>query len=595
MQKIQYTDEKNILLILALLKKHGIKKVITSPGSTNHTLVKSMQNDPYFELYSSVDERSAAYMACGLCSESCEPVVITCTEATASRNYMPGLTEAFYRKLPVLAIATTHGRRHVGNLVAQVIDHSVVPNDVAVYHNYIPEICTDKDYKAAELVANEAMLALSHRGGGPVYLTLESVASRNYSVTELPDVRKISRHDGLGEWPALPSGRVGVFVGAHRQWAGPEVSSIEKFCEATGAVVFCDHTSGYHGRYKVNYSLAGSQDMYRSELSRMRLLVSVGEVSGDYFSGLLGAQAAEVWRVSQDGRLADQWGNLCRVFEMPEERFFSHYAGQSLPASAAGGGRHPIELYREEREMLERHMPELPFSKVWMARQVVAGLPADSYIHFSILGSLRACNFFDLPEGVKASCNVGGFGIDGATSTLIGASLANKDKLHFLMTGDLAFFYDLNAIGNRHIGPNVRILLVNNGDGTEFRMYWHPISAFSKEDADRYMAAGGHFGNRSRRLVRDMAADLGFEYMSATNKEEFSSQLGRFLHPEVTEKPIVFEAFTDSEVDSEAVKAMRNLVRDDAYLKREAKRKVKEAVKGFLGNDLIDAAKKVLK
>lgn len=593
MQKIQYTDEKNILLILALLKKHNIKKAITSPGSTNHTLVKSMQNDPYFELYSSVDERSAAYMACGLCSESGEPVVITCTEATASRNYMPGLTEAFYRKLPILAIATTHGRRHVGNLVAQVIDHSVVPNDVAVYHNYIPEICTEKDYKAAELIANEAMLALFHRGGGPVYLTLESVASRNYSVTELPNARKISRHDGQGEWPTLPNGRIGIFAGAHRQWAEPEVNSIEKFCEATGAVVFCDHTSGYYGRYKVNYSLAGSQDMYRSELSRMRLLVSVGEVSGDYFSGLLGAQAAEVWRVSQDGRLADQWGNLSNVFEMPEECFFSHYALQAAPANVEE--RHSIELYREERAMLEKHIPELPFSKVWMARQVVAGLPADSYIHFSILGSLRACNFFDLPEGVKASCNVGGFGIDGATSTLIGASLANKDKLHFLMTGDLAFFYDLNAIGNRHIGPNVRILLVNNGDGTEFRMYWHPISAFSKEDADRYMAAGGHFGNRSRRLVRDMAADLGFEYMSATNKEEFSSQLGRFLHPEVTEKPIVFEAFTDSEVDSEAVKAMRNLVRDDAYLKREAKRKVKEAVKGFLGNDLIDAAKKVLK
>lgn len=594
MQKIQYTDEKNILLILALLKKHNVRKVITSPGTTNHTLVKSMQNDPYFELYSSVDERSAAYMACGLCSESGEPVVITCTEATASRNYMPGLTEAFYRKLPILAITTSHGRRHVGHLVAQVIDHSVIPNDVAVYHNYIPEIRTDKDYKAAELIANEAMLALFHRGGGPVYLTLESVASRNYSVTELPDARKISRHDGHGEWPALPDGRIGVFIGTHRQWTDAEVRCIEQFCEATGAVVFCDHTSGYYGRYKVNYALAGSQDMYRSELSRMRLLVSVGEVSGDYFSGLLGAQAAEVWRVSQDGRLADQWGNLSNVFEMAEESFFSYYA--ELPATGKKAfDVHPIEHYRKEREMLEKHIPELPFCKVWMAKLLMRGLPASSYIHFSILGSLRACNFFDLPEGVKACCNVGGFGIDGATSTLIGASLANKDKLHFLMTGDLAFFYDLNAIGNRHIGPNVRILLVNNGDGTEFRMYWHPISAFNKEDADKYMAAGGHFGNRSRSLVKDMATDLGFDYMAATNKEEFASQLGRFLQPSVTEKPLILEAFTDSEVDSEAVKAMRNLVKDEGYAKRAAMRKAKETVKGLLGNDIVEAAKKVLR
>ena len=596
MEKIQYTDERNVLLVLSLLKKYNIKKVIASPGSTNHTLVKSMQNDPYFELYSCIDERSAAYMACGLCSESGEPVVITCTEATASRNYMPGLTEAFYRKLPVLAITTSHGRRNVGNLVAQVIDHSVVPKDIAVYHNYIPEITTDRDFKAAELIASEAILALFHRGGGPVYLTLESVASRNYSVTALPKVRKISRYDGLGEWPTLPSGKIGVFVGAHRQWNELEVRQVEQFCKACGAVVFCDHTSGYYGRYKVNYSLAGSQDMYRSELSKLRLLISVGEVSGDYFSGVLGGRASEVWRLSEDGCLADKWGNLSCVFEMPEACFFAHYSeGLVSGGDEAEPRPHPIELYRKERAMLESHIPELPFSKVWMAQQVMDRLPSGSFIHFSILGSLRACNFFDLPQGVKASCNVGGFGIDGATSTLIGASLANKGSLHFLMTGDLAFFYDLNAIGNRHIGPNVRILLVNNGDGTEFRMYWHPVSAFSKEVADLYMAAGGHFGNQSRSLVRNMAVDLGFEYMQAGNKEEFLSQMDKFLQPEITDKPIIFEAFTYSETDNEAVKAMRNLVKDSGYAKRHAKQKMASIIKNAVGKETVEMARMIVK
>jgi 2-succinyl-5-enolpyruvyl-6-hydroxy-3-cyclohexene-1-carboxylate synthase len=106
---MKYTKEKSQLILLSLLKSYGIKKVVASAGTTNFTLVMSMQNDPWFEMYSSVDERSAAYMACGLAYESGEPVVITCTEATASRNYMPGLTEAYYRKLPVLAITGTHG------------------------------------------------------------------------------------------------------------------------------------------------------------------------------------------------------------------------------------------------------------------------------------------------------------------------------------------------------------------------------------------------------------------------------------------------------------------------------------------------------
>ena len=74
-----YTDEQNIQIVLALLKAHKIRKIVASPGTTNMTLVASMQQDSYFEMYSSVDERSAAYMACGLAAESGEPVVLSCT------------------------------------------------------------------------------------------------------------------------------------------------------------------------------------------------------------------------------------------------------------------------------------------------------------------------------------------------------------------------------------------------------------------------------------------------------------------------------------------------------------------------------------
>ena len=111
-----YTNERSQQIVIALLKAHGIRKVVASPGTTNITLVGSMQQDPYFEMYSSVDERSAAYIACGLAAESGEPVVLSCTGATASRNYLPGLTEAYYRKLPVIAITATQGDYKIGHL-----------------------------------------------------------------------------------------------------------------------------------------------------------------------------------------------------------------------------------------------------------------------------------------------------------------------------------------------------------------------------------------------------------------------------------------------------------------------------------------------
>ena len=115
-----YTDERNAQILITLMKAHGIRKVIASPGTTNICLVASLQQDPDFQVYSSVDERSAAYMACGMAAESGEPVALSCTGATASRNYLPGLTEAFYRKLPVLAITSSQPNNRIGHNRAQV-------------------------------------------------------------------------------------------------------------------------------------------------------------------------------------------------------------------------------------------------------------------------------------------------------------------------------------------------------------------------------------------------------------------------------------------------------------------------------------------
>ena len=140
-----YTSERSIQILISLLKAHNVKKCVLSPGATNITLVGSLQQDPWFECYSSVDERSAAYIACGMAAESGEPVLLSCTGATASRNYLPGLTEAYYRKLPVLAVTSTQDISRIGHHIAQVIDRRAMQNDVVLLSEYIP--VTDNDTK----------------------------------------------------------------------------------------------------------------------------------------------------------------------------------------------------------------------------------------------------------------------------------------------------------------------------------------------------------------------------------------------------------------------------------------------------------------
>ena len=132
----KYTNEKNIQMLLYLLKENGIKKVIVNPGTMNMSFVTSIQQDDFFELYSCVDERSACYMACGMAAESNEPVVLTCTGATASRNYMPGLTEAFYKKLPIITITCTPHLGNIGNNIPQMIDRRNELNDTYKYSTY---------------------------------------------------------------------------------------------------------------------------------------------------------------------------------------------------------------------------------------------------------------------------------------------------------------------------------------------------------------------------------------------------------------------------------------------------------------------------
>lgn len=544
-----YTVERNVQILIAALKAHGIRQVIASPGTTNLTFVASLEIDPFFTLYSAPDERSAAYMACGLAAESGAPVVITCTGATASRNYLPGLTEAYYRKLPVLAVTGTLYENRSGHLTAQFVDRSSVPSDAARLSVSMPSVRAKDDEWHNVVAANRAILELTRHGGGPVHINLETGHSLDYSVEKLPPVRCIRRHFRGGALPEMPKGRVAVFVGSHLPWDDGLRNAVERFCERFDAVVFCDHTSNYRGVNGANFALACYQQSKSFTAYHPDVMIHIGEITGDYPSMQI-CGPAKVWRVSPDGEIRDTFRRLTDVFEMDERSFFEWY-------SEHGERRrfHYRKQCRSHAENLLHKVPELPFSNLWVASRGCGSVPDGSILHFGILNSFRSWSLWPLPKSVLASCNTGGFGIDGGLSTVLGASLAQPDKLHFIVIGDLAFFYDMNSLGNRHVGGNMRILLVNNAKGVEFRNFNHPAARFGAS-ADRHVAAGGHYGAASKSLVRHYAEDLGFEYLSASSKEEYECVEKRFWNSTVSSCPMILEVFTSGVDDSDALQAM---------------------------------------
>ena len=577
MENRYYNSEKNVQVLVALLKANGIKKIVASPGATNIAFLGSLQNDPFFEIYSSVDERSAAYIACGLANESGEPVVLSCTGSTASRNYYPGMTEAYYRKLPILAVTSHQGTDRIGQLIFQNIDRRRIPTDVATLSVELPVIKDERDFDYAVIQANKAILELRRNGGGPVHINLFTTYSKDFSIKELPPVRVMKRHFAWDNLPEIPKGAIGVYVGSHKRFSEELQKAVDDFCATYDAIVICDHTSGYYGKYKLLPTLAAMQEKTSIPLDSLDLMVHIGEVSAAVFSGKIPCK--KVWRISEDGELRDPFKKLTDVFEMSELMFFKHYAIENKNSHSF------IDKVRVDFSQVYKKIPELPFSNIWSAMTLSKLLPKGSIFHLSASNTRRCWNMFPLPEGVESTSNVGCCGIDGSNSALIGSSLASPEKLHFLVTGDLAFFYDLNSLGNRHIGKNIRILVVDNGIGAEFKLSGHNGYIFG-DKANSYIAASGHFGNKSPELVKHFAEDLGFRYISATNKEEYLIAVQEFANPVVSDKSIIFEIFTKHEDENDALSLMINI---EADIKGNAK----SAVKNILGDKGVSTIKKL--
>lgn len=584
--KAGYTNERNIQQIIYLLKAHGIKRIIANPGSSNVSFIASVQNDSFFDVYSVVDERSAAYLACGMSAESGEPVVLCCTGATSSRNYIPGLTEAYYRKLPILAITAMMHPGYIGQNKAQVIDRSVQLKDIIRYSGQIDIVYSSEDEWANEVKINSAIFEMKQNGGGPAHLNMVTVFSDDFSVKKLPKSRAIYKVTLSDQFPELENKRIGIFVGAHKKWDKELIKEVDTFCEKYNAYVIGDHTSNYTGKYFILGNLISNQSQYRSEAIKFDIVIDMGDISGSYID----FDTTDIWRVNPDGVIRDNRKKIKYVFEMKEEELFRIYNKKKSTFNKNDVSRYEFALseYKHIYEKINRD--ELPFSNVWTANITASKMPLGSVIHFAILNSLRAWNFFEYDKSILGFANTGGFGIDGCTSSLIGASIVNRDKLYFGVTGDLAFFYDLNIIGNRHIGKNIRILLVNNGLGTEFKNYSCIASQF-EEDVDVFISAAGHYGKKSPELVKNFVEALGFDYLTASSKREYIAIVDKFVSPE-NKKSIVLEIFTDSKDESDALYMLNNL---EASLTGYTKNKMKQLAKSVLGTSGTNTLKKKLK
>ncbi len=537
-------NQRAIEITVDLLKQHGIRNIVINPGGTNVSFVKAVQRDPFFKCYSVVDERSAIYFAIGLYLQTGEIIATSCTSAQATRNYIPGLTEAFYKRVPILAITMEKHSRFVGQEYMQAPHQTSLPDDCVKASYELPFISDINDEYHSIRLVNEAIIAVTDNMYGPVQLCIPWL---DFDIGNIkPVIRKIECYNTYnGDY--LGNKKVLIVIGEHRPFQEREIQAVEQFANSYNCAIYVNHLSNYHGKYAVNANLSFTNmplDIFLKDYAP-DIIITVGGQTGDYPLYLLLSRPelqAEHWRVSEDGKIIDTYDKLTRVYKMNMTRFFGCL---ELPHRTDHTYFEKLYALCQKANLCM----DLPLSNAYLAQNLHNVIPGGSIVQFSILNSLRVWNFYPLDSTIECYANVGAFGIDGGLSTLIGQSVISEKKAYMII-GDLAFFYDMNSIGIRHIKNNLKIIMVNNNGGIEFK-----LNNDDHTETDKFTAAADHY-----KTAKGWAESCGFHYIEVRSKKDF--EINKEFLLQDTSQPVLMEVFVSDKNEYISYKKITDANRD---------------------------------
>ena len=576
-----YTELKTYQQIIALLKKYNIRNCVLSAGSRNVPFVHSVEKDPFFKCYSVVDERSAGYFALGLAQELNEPVVISCTSSTATCNYWPPVAEAFYQNVPLIVLTSDRNPSMLGQWEDQMIDQ------VGMYDRHVkksvnlPIINDEDDEYYCERLINEALLELNHNGKGPVHINIPMKSYNNsFNIKELPYVKKIERishNDKDDKWIAyantLKSANKILVVCGQNSFISEKLNEeINTFFEKYNCAISIEHMSNVNVPVGLNLNIVMDPRFTTTKKVSNYVPDIIISFGGNIFSGLK-EQLRKFYKdikhfsIEEDGRIVDTFKSLDTIFECSPEYFFEKI-------NSLSDLKNNENYYLELKEYVDTvKYPDFDYSHIYAIKNVVERIPENSILHLSINDSIRITNFFNINNNINTYANIGTHGIDGCLSSFLGQAAASPNKDAYLIIGDLAYFYDMNATRLNCIGKNVHILLINNEGGSEFY--------FNRMWKDKYSDL--HTTARHNTKAKNWVESNGFKYLSAFDKDSYDKSLKEFLNND-GDKPVFFEVFTEMKSDSEKIYSFYDLSRPIDF-KSELIRKSKETIKKSIGQE----------
>ncbi|PKQ63302.1 2-succinyl-5-enolpyruvyl-6-hydroxy-3-cyclohexene-1-carboxylic-acid synthase [Labilibaculum manganireducens] len=550
-----YSDIKGVKELIDICWAKGMEYVIVSPGSRNAPLSISFAKDDRIKSLVIVDERSAGYFALGIAQQTRKPVGLVCTSGTALLNYGPAVAEAFYQRLPLVVISADRPAEWVGQDDSQALSQVNVFGQFVKAGYQLPlDANNADDCWYLNRMVNEALSKAQSGRLGPVHINFP-LREPLYGVRNYPNSieRVIGKINSVDELSADAISLLAGIVNSNQKiviLAGllhPQAELNELLAELAqnkNVVILTESVSNLHNKEFlpcIDRVICSIKD---EELDHFKpdLLINFGGplVSKMIKSFLRKNKPKEHWFVGKEDHFIDTFKNLTSHIDVSPLAFFK----QLLPLIKPSDSSFSDSWKCRDAEVSEIHsdyLKNIEWSDLKVFEQILHAIPEGGNLQLANSSVVRYAQLFKTSAALTYNSNRGTSGIDGCTSTAVGAALVNG-KTTTLITGDISFFYDSNALWNRYLQPNFKIILINNGGGGIFRFISGPSGVDELEE---------YFETVQNYKAGKLAETFGLDYFYAENQEEVNSMLPNFYA--VSNRAAILEIKTPRTVNDQVL------------------------------------------
>ena len=543
--------------IVSACESYGIKHIVVCPGSRNAPFSIAFDNHPAFSTYVVHDERSAAFFALGMIDQLGSPVAIVCTSGSAIQNFSPAVSEAFYRQLPLVVISADRPKNWIDQGDGQTIRQSNILRDHAKYVTELSDDTESDEYSwYAKRELNQAFSQVTNPWKGPIHINVglheplydvQEVKESTFSKVEFVATENIIDKEILSNLRKEISGKVLVLCGQMNR-----NDSLQKiladFAENTNVAVLVENTSNLSDTRFVHCIDRTLNLISEGEIEKFipDLLITLGDavVSKKIKTFLRKNKPKQHWKIGYAFPHMDTYQSVTHVFQMDTVSFFKQLLSEQSEIHSNNYG----SLWRQKdyiaKDKSVEFLDKVEFSDLQVFDYIFQYLPERSILHMANSSVVRYCQLFDPIPSIDYYGNRGTSGIDGSTSTAVGASVANQEKLHVLITGDISFFYDSNALWNNYLGKNLRVILINNSGGGIFRIIPGPSTSPQR---DTFFEAT-HETN-----AEGLCKSFNVNYQAVNSIFALQTVLTDFFTESLNQRPKVVEIFTPREKNAEVL------------------------------------------